>query len=84
MQSSICKINVSYYYLEKLKKKGQRVSMDPYFDFLMKKREARGEQKMVKLTGYLLSNGMMEELQKALADEEARAGMYEKYGISIT
>ena len=52
--------------------------------FSLVKGEARGEQKMVKLTEYLLSNGMMEELQKALADEDARAGMYEKYGINTT
>ena len=28
--------------------------------------------------------GMMEELQKALADEDARAKMYEEYGINMT
>ena len=74
--------------LEKISAKGEKIVMCEYLDMLLAKGEARGEargeQKMVKLTEYLLSNEMMEELQKALADEEARAGMYEKYGISIT
>lgn len=32
----------------------------------------------------MLSNGLMEELQKALSDEDERAKMYEKYGINAT
>ena len=70
--------------LEKINAKGEKIVMCEYLDMLMAKGEARGEQKMVKLMEYLLSNGMMEELQKALADENARAWMYEEYGINTT
>ena len=67
--------------LAKLKKKGAKVSMDPYFDFLMEKREERNVRKLAELISYLYSNGMTEEMQKALTDEEARKEMYKKYRI---
>ena len=68
--------------LERLKKKGEKVSMDPYLDMLMEKGAARAEQKMAKLISYLLANDMTEEVYRALNDAEARAEMYERYGIN--
>ena len=74
--------------LEKINAKGEKIGMCEYLDMLLAKGEARGEargeRKMIKLTEYLLSNEMMEELQKALVDEDARAQMYEEYGINTT
>lgn len=70
--------------LEKINAKGEKIGMCEYLDMLLAKGEARGERKMIKLTEYLLSNEMMEELQKALVDEDVRAQMYEEYGINTT
>ena len=41
----------------------------------------KGENKLAQLMNYLLSNGLIEEAQKAAADEIARKEMYIKYGI---
>ena len=67
--------------LEKLNKKGEKTFMDPYFDFLMKKREEREVRRFAKLIEYLLFNGLIEEAKEAASKEEIRNAMYEKYGI---
>lgn len=68
--------------LEKLNKKGEKAFMDPYFDFLMKKREEREVRRFAKLIEYLLFNGLIEEAKEAASKEEIRNVMYEKYGIN--
>ena len=37
---------------------------------------------MAKLVGYLLADNLMEEMRQALTDDEARAKLYVKYGIT--
>lgn len=70
--------------VKKQNAKGDKESMCYLAQGLIAKGEAYGEQKVIKLVKYLLSNGMMEELQKALSDEDVRTNMYEEYGIDVT
>lgn len=65
--------------LEKVKEKGEKVTMCYVAQGLFKK----GAGKMAKLVAYLIENNMTDELQKALSDEEAWEEMYEKYGIEV-
>lgn len=76
--------------LEKLKAKGVKVVMCEYLDMLMAEGEQRGiqtgrkegERMMAKLMECLLANGMTEEIKQALTDDDARARLYVKYGIT--
>ena len=64
--------------LEKAKKKGEKVSMDPYLDMLIEKRE----EMFKKLMTYLLDNGLYEEAKEAVDDVTVRRALYKKYGIA--
>ena len=80
--------------LEALKQKGEKVVMCEYLDMYIEEGEQRGlqagmqagrkegERMMAKLMECLLSNNLSEEVQQALADEDARARLYVKYGIT--
>ena len=80
--------------LEELKQKGEKVVMCEYLDMYIEEGEQRGlrtgiqtgrkegEQMMAKLVGYLLADNLMEEMRQALTDDEARAKLYVKYGIT--
>ena len=80
--------------LEALKQKGEKVVMCEYLDMYIEEGEQRGlqagmqagrkegERMMAKLMECLLSNNLSEEVQQALADEDARARLYVKYGIA--
>lgn len=76
--------------LEELKQKGEKVVMCEYLDMYIEEGEQRGlqagrkegERMMAKLMECLLSNNLSEEVQQALADEDARARLYVKYGIT--
>lgn len=70
--------------LSRWKEKGERVSMCYVAQGLIARGKKAGENMLAELGEYLLSNGMMDELQKALSDEDAREKMYEKYGIDTT
>ena len=70
--------------LSSWKEKGERVSMCYVAQGLIARGKKAGENMLAELGEYLLSNGMMDELQKALSDEDAREKMYEKYGIDTT
>ena len=80
--------------LEELKQKGEKVVMCEYLDMYIEEGEQRGlrtgiqagrkegEQMMAKLVGYLLADNLMEEMRQVLTDDEARAKLYVKYGIT--
>ena len=68
--------------LEKIKLKGEKVTMnDPYLDMVLDKREELREERLVRLLSCLLDAGEVDLMREALADKEARAKLYEKYGI---
>ena len=76
--------------MEELKQKGEKVAMCEYLDMYIEEGLQRGlqagrkegEQMMAKLMGCLLADNLTEEMQQALTDEEARAKLYAKYGIT--
>lgn len=64
--------------------KGDKESMCYLAQGLITRGRKEGENMLAELGEYLLANGMLDELQRALSDEDAREEMYEKYGIDTT
>lgn len=68
--------------LEKMKQKGEEVSMDPYLDMILDKREEREVKQFAKLMEHLLASGLLEEAKEAAANAEVRKALCKKYSIA--
>lgn len=65
-----------------MKQKGEEVSMDPYLDMILDKREEREVKQFAKLMEYLLTSGLIEEAKEAASNAEVRKALCKKYGIA--
>lgn len=68
--------------LENVMKKGEKLSMDPYLDMILDKREEREVNQFAKLMEHLLASGLLEEAKEAAANAEVRKALCKKYGIA--